>query len=582
MDRSYLDTLKSKLILSEVLAPFVDLRHKGGMLWGCCPFHEEKTPSFKVNNTLGSYYCFGCHKHGDAVSFLMEKQGLPFFEAVTQLAEKAGLPPPSHLEKKPLSCEHTHLYEPLQRAARLYCETFLGDEGTAARTYLLKRGFTQSALRNLVRTFGIGSTLPGFVKKMGHYKLSTLHACGLIKAPTQQPTFIKRLMFPLRDHKGRIIGFGGRTWDNSPAKYINSPETPLFSKKNYVYGLYEALQNPTLQKKPIVLVEGYLDVIALQEAGLARAAATLGTAVTSNQLKTLFRTSPQLIMCFDGDAAGQRAALKATLNALPMLTPERRLQFAILPAGEDPQSLIQKNKQTVLEKALIQPQNVAQMLFDNLHAMYQLDDPSARAAAEKTHQQWCATLPSTTLQRAYRDDFRKRLFQMLKGTLPIRHAPLTKPSIKDTAILQEKAILLICLHHPQLIAEHVEQLARLELSPLLDTLRHALLAWINMRDVVFDKHALYAHLQARGMNTLLSTLTVTPQIISLAPFATPQALTEDAAKGLVDLLARFTQSNAMKMQLYDAEQAFASNLEEENWQRLRSLRTLCAPSMAYK
>jgi len=464
------------------------------------------------------------------------------------------------------------LYQPLTQAARLYCEALLGPAGKPARAYLAQRGFTGPQVRTLLKTFGVGCTLPGFLHKMKQVAADTLEVCGLtVTKPSGdvRPYFIDRLMFPLRDGQGRTRGFGARTLGKSRVKYLNSPDTPLFSKQDYLYGLFEARKNRALATKPLVLVEGYFDVIALQLAGVARGVASLGTAVTEGHIRKLFGISSRALVCFDGDEAGHRATLGLAVSALPYITAQRTLGFVRLPHGEDPHSLVQKGRLGELQQALGTPVSLEQTVFEALCAAHPLETPAGRTLARRTLDTWTKQIPEADLRRSYQQALRDRLWRRLKGEATpssVTRAP------SDARAMQEKAFLATCLHHPELAHTHAEVLAALELSPLLEALRQGLLAWIASEEVVQEQQALRQRLVEQGLASPLEALEHTPTLFDLAPFALRDASLEEAQRGLVDLIRCFEHNELAGQELKEAEAHFAETLHEKDWVRLKHLR----------
>lgn len=349
-----LDDIRNRLTLSDIVGRRVSYdRRKSqpqkGDFWGCCPFHNEKTPSFHVDDRKGIYHCFGCGATGDHFRFLTEKEGLSFPEAVERLADEAGVilpkldPQMIHEEKRRAS-----LYDVLAMAQQFFVEQLQGSEAAAARGYLKSRGLTLETQRR----FGIGfaprerSALKQYLAAKGvdHDQMAE---AGLIVSgpdiPVSYDKFRDRIMFPILDLRERVIAFGGRAMaPDNPAKYMNSPETPLFSKRTVLYNAAHA-RKAAHERGRIIVVEGYMDVIALAQAGIEEAVAPLGTALTGEQLQLLWKNADEPILCFDGDEAGLRAANRSVDTALPMLAPGKSICFAFLPKGKDPDDLIRES-----------------------------------------------------------------------------------------------------------------------------------------------------------------------------------------------------------------------------------------------
>lgn len=338
----FIDELLSRIDVAEVVGERVQLRRSGSNHSGLCPFHGEKTPSFTVSTEKQFYHCFGCGAHGTAIRFLMEYDRLDFREAVAQLAAMAGMEIPESARDSAPPPEQESLYSTLQQAAEAYRQ-WLRDHPQADRAvaYLRERGLSGE----IAKQYGIGFAPPGWRNLLDKLSDRTaLNRAGLIvekEADRVYDRFRDRIIFPIRDRRGRTIAFGGRVLDQGEPKYLNSPESPVFQKGQELYGLYEVLQ---ADRRPpdILVVEGYMDVVALAQHGVPRAVATLGTATSTRQVERLFQITGDVVFCFDGDKAGRRAAGRAMENALPAMRQGRQIRFLFLPEGEDPDSLIRQ------------------------------------------------------------------------------------------------------------------------------------------------------------------------------------------------------------------------------------------------
>ncbi len=343
--QTFINDLLARTDIVDLIDSRVPLKKAGRNFQARCPFHEEKTPSFSVAPDKQFYYCFGCQASGTALTFLMEFDRLEFVEAVETLARMAGVEVPREGDRGGPREDHSRLYEALARAEKLYCRALKGAE--TAVSYLKDRGLTGIVARD----FAIGYAPDGwqtisdaFQGEKG-FSEKDLLAAGLLTKNDRgrvYDRFRDRIMFPIRDTRGRVIGFGGRVMGAADGpKYLNSPETPVFHKGRELYGLYEA-RNALRRIEQLIVVEGYMDVVALSQAGVANVVASLGTSATTDHFHKLYRYCEEVVCCFDGDAAGRRAAWKALENALGTLTDGRQLKFMFLPDGEDPDSLIRK------------------------------------------------------------------------------------------------------------------------------------------------------------------------------------------------------------------------------------------------
>lgn len=339
--REFIHDLLARVDIVDLIDARIPLKRVGQNFTCRCPFHNEKSPSFNVSRDKQFYHCFGCGAHGNAISFLIEYDRLTFVEAVRSLAESMGMPIPTDPSWNSVKTQDepvADLYDVQDRAARFYQHQLKAHPAAGrAIEYLKRRGVTGE----LARRFRLGYAPPGWRNLPMELPIPLMQKAGLVIAKDNRSydRFRDRIMFPIRDRRGRVVGFGGRVMGDETPKYLNSPETPVFKKHKEVYGLYELLK---AQAKPrrIIVVEGYMDVIALAQHGIPHAVATLGTATSSEHVDLLFRYTNELVLCFDGDTAGQNAAWKALEASLPSLREGRSLKFLGLPEGHDPDSLV--------------------------------------------------------------------------------------------------------------------------------------------------------------------------------------------------------------------------------------------------
>src|SRR3982750_1094460 len=369
LSTAFLDELRARTVLSSIIAPSVKLIRAGREWKACCPFHNEKTPSFTVNDDKGFYHCFGCGAHGDAIRFLTDQRGLPFMDAVKELAAKAGLDVPAPDPKaKERADRASSLTDVMGEVAKWYAEQLQGLGGA-----------------------------PGGNKLIGTGRLIQPEESG--KEPYDR--FRGRLMFPVRDARGRVIAFGGRILGDGEPKYLNSPDTPLFDKGRTLYNIDRASPASRAAKR-LIVVEGYMDVIGLDRAGISEVVAPNGTAVTEAQLERMWRLDPSPILCFDGDSSGRRAAIRAGLRALPFITPERTLRFVELPAGQDPDDVVNSGGREALEALLAEPEPLDARLWRHEVEAAPLTTPEARAGLRQRLIDHAPTIGDPSVRRLYR------------------------------------------------------------------------------------------------------------------------------------------------------------------------------------
>jgi DNA primase len=374
---SFVQELLERIEIVDIIERHVQLKRSGREFQACCPFHEEKTPSFTVSPQKQFYHCFGCGAHGSAIGFLMNYEGLEFVDAVEDLAKMAGLKVPREASRQ--ARPSSGLYELLAEAARWYQQLLRANQD--AIDYLKGRGLTGE----VVKEFGIGyspSEWDGLIRKLGSddTRLKLLQRTGMLSQGKsgQYDKFRGRIMFPIHDRRGRVIGFGGRAMGDDGPKYLNSPETELFHKGRELYGLYMARKGQGRMDR-IIVVEGYMDVVALAQYGIQGTVATLGTATTGDQSELLFRAADEVVFCFDGDRAGRKAAWRALESVLPRLREGRQARFLFLPDGEDPDSMVRSVGKEAFEKLVEQAQPLSGFFFDHFIAMVDMESIDGRA-----------------------------------------------------------------------------------------------------------------------------------------------------------------------------------------------------------
>ena len=414
----FLEELRARLPVSEVVGRRVKLKRAGREWKGLSPFQQEKTPSFTVNDQKGFYHDFSTQKHGDIVSFVMETEGVSFIEAVERLASMAGLPLPAVTPDAARQEQRRRtLYDVMDAAAKFFADNLATRVGAKARGYLADRGI--DAPTQLKFKMGYASAERFALKEhLGKQGISVedMVETGLLiggeDIPLPYDRFRDRVMFPITDFRGRIIAFGGRALDkDAPAKYLNSPETPLFHKGDNLYNIATARQ-AAHDGAPIVAVEGYVDVIAMVGVGYTGTVAPLGTALTENQLALLWKMSDEPILCFDGDKAGQRAAWRAAELALPQLKPGKSLRFAMLPEGQDPDDLARSGGRAAIEEVIGAARPLADIVGAHEVEGGSFGTPERRAALEARIGEIAGVIRDETVRKYYRQDLVQRLQRM--------------------------------------------------------------------------------------------------------------------------------------------------------------------------
>jgi len=622
----FLDELRARLPVSEVVGRRVKLRKQGREFIGLSPFNKEKSPSFTVNDQKGFFHDFSSGKHGDIFGFVMETEGVAFPEAVERLAQMAGvaLPKVSH-EDQARDARRKTLHDVMELAAKFFEATLASRAGAKARGYLADRGLDSGTQLK----FRLGyATNERFALKehLGSHSIPVedMVEAGLLVTGDDIPLpfdrFRDRVMFPITDLRGRTIAFGGRALEkDAQAKYLNSPETPLFHKGATLYNIAAARQ-AAHDGAPIIAVEGYVDVIAMVTAGFPATVAPLGTALTEDQLALLWKMADEPVLCFDGDNAGLRAAYRAVDLAMPRLKPGKSLKFALLPQGQDPDDLVRSGGREAVADVIGAARPLAAMLWTRETEGHSFDTPERRAALEARINEVTSGIADDSVRKYYRQDFNARLSQFFAPAQAPRREqrprgqdwrnqdwrerggsdwqrrpgafPRPAPGGKSlpyvvvsqqlaaspvhrghrTAVpLREALILQAALNYPWLLHDHLEELASLEFrhadaerlkGALVDIAAHAATA---------DAEAVKAELAARNLTEVMDRIgaSITTQSVW---GARPDAAPEDVLVTWQQLVALHRQWHSLTKELKDAEQALGQDNSEGNYLRLRDVK----------
>src|SRR6516164_5513868 len=486
----FLDELRNRIWLSGLIGRRVKLDRRGREYAGLCPFHHEKTPSFYVVEDKSFFHCFGCGAHGDVIGFVMRADNLDFIEAIEKLAGEAGLAVPRATpQERERAQQQKTLLGALEAAAAFYEARLASPAGARARNYLDERGLDAETIRHFRLGWAPDERQALRRSLSADFSESLLIEAGLLRRPSSAAAdepldyFRSRVMFPIGDRTSRVIAFGGRMIGDGQPKYLNSPESTLFEKGRVLYG-WAAARAGLARESPsagpgVIVTEGYMDVIALHRAGFPTAVAPLGTALTELQLQELWRLTAEPVLCFDGDAAGQRAAARAMRRALPLLRPGLSLLFATLPPGDDPDSMIRQAGRGAFEQILAAAQPLSTMLWESELGGSRLDTPERRAALERRLMDNVAVIADRSVQAQYRRFIRDRLFDVGRGTRAgtqraarprvnfVRDGP--EPPPRSGGRMQRENLFRMLLHLPCLIDEVAEEFAALEMpEPELD------------------------------------------------------------------------------------------------------------------
>jgi DNA primase len=595
----FLDELRTRVSLSSVVGrkvtwdPRKSNQGKGDM-WAPCPFHQEKSASFHVDDRKGFYYCFGCHAKGDAVTFIKESENLGFMEAVEVLAREAGMPMPARDPRAAqVADRRSQLIEVMEEAVKWFRLQLRTSAAADARAYLTKRGLSVEAQDRWEIGFA-PDTRQGLYQALRQKGVADdlIVASGVCAKPDADSSFggtapydrfRGRIIFPIRDGRGRAISLGGRAMDpNARAKYLNGPETELFDKGRNLYN-HAPAREASGKGAPLVVAEGYMDVIALAEAGFKAAVAPLGTAVTEDQLRLMWRISDEPIIALDGDTAGIRAALRVIDLALPLLEAGKGLRFAVMPAGMDPDDLIKSKGASAMQAVLDDAQPMVKLLWQRETEGRVFDSPERKAALDKVLRTQLMRITDPSIRSHYGEDIKQLRWELfgqrakpfqpqqqrprqpfVKGQRPIEGPVVPTAATKGSAlatgtgqvaeVLREAVILATLIAHPDLIAKFESALERLDLiEPAHDELRGLIL-----------RHATAPDLQDQIQNAApdgLEELLTRPHVQS-APCVRNRTDKEMATLCLAEEFAKLTAHRGARREIEDAVEDLDSLADE--------------------
>lgn len=588
------------MTLSGVISRTTRLTKAGREFKACCPFHNEKSPSFTVNDEKGFYHCFGCGAHGDVIRWMTDQRGLSFMDAVKELAVEAGMELPALDPRAARQAEQRQsLHDVMAAAQAFFVSSLASDQGGAARRYLASRGFPDAIVRN----FGFGfapDSRTALKEALSQFPDAMLVEAGLrIAVDDKEPydRFRNRLMLPIEDARGRVIAFGGRILDAAKTdapKYLNSPDTPLFDKGRTVYNLHRAAP-ASRQSGRVVVVEGYMDVVALAAAGICEAVAPLGTALTEHQIERLWRLVECPVLCFDGDAAGKRAAMRAVSRALPLLRPGHSLRITTLPQGMDPDDVVKRDGPQAMETLLGEARALVEVLWEAERDALPLATPEDKAGLKARLMAHVETIQHPDIKALYRRDLLER-FDALAFARRERPAfsrstfqsgargrggfgkPVPPPlAPEETARLQRygqgdtllAAVIAGFLRHPKELSGHAETLARLQtadprMAALLDLL-------LELADQASGDSEM---LESGRLATILEDRRLRPP--SASDYSGMRfgflGSADDASLELAEALALLVERPAIEAALAEATRRFETELSDEAFAEQQRLR----------
>ncbi len=578
----FLDELRARTTLSTLIGRTIKIQKAGREYKACCPFHNEKTPSFTINDEKGFYHCFGCSAHGDAIRWMTDQRGLGFMDAVKELAAEAQMevpaPDPHAAERQE---QRATLHDVMAAAQDWFVAQFNGIEGAAAREYLKNRGITEKTFREF--GFGFAPDSRGKLKDaLSTHGVDRLVEAGLlIKIDDKKPydRFRGRLMIPIRDPRGRVIAFGGRILGDGEPKYLNSPDTPLFDKGRTLYNLDKA--SPASRKTGrILVVEGYMDVIALAQAGFEDVVAPLGTALTEHQIERIWKMVEKPVLCFDGDSAGQKAATRAAHRVLPLLRPAHSLKFATLPFGSDPDDFVHSNGAEAFEAVIRRSESLDARLWKNERARIGPNPgPDDRSELRARLDNIAKEIADSQISREYAQTFRDGFFsefsigaQRLKNLEKIVNDAYENPGNGQKYLLH-RAVLLGLTRYPSCIKSAFEQISQLPLedeylSKWRDLLVDIAIETPNLNEDIIEKMLLdrgLSHITKRDLQTDLAFSFYHRHADETVPIS-----------DLLFVIERINYVFEMSQTLARAEQTLNSDFTQETYDEKRRLEDIVA------
>ena len=542
LPQQFMDELRRRVSLSSVVGKRVKLISRGNRMIGLCPFHQEKTPSFHVRDEDGYYHCFGCGVSGDAISFLREQESMSFIDAIHHLAEMAGMTVPEQQKLSPEEREQRNsMAQMLEDAARFFEQALHKDTAIHAKSYLEKRQVSLASQTRYRIGYAPASGLLPFLEELG-YKPEDIIAAGLVRRSTRDQSlydnFRNRLMFPIRNPRGEVIAFGGRALgEDQEPKYLNSADSPMFHKKLVLYGLKEARER-IKDGLPVIVSEGYMDAIAIDQYQVAGAVAPLGTALTEEQMMLIWKSTDAPYLCFDGDAAGQRAAARTLLRLLPILEPGKTVRVMRLPKGKDPDDLLKAGGGDALRQIMEASDSFADSLWHTTSMDFDLSKAEQKAKFWQVMRDHIRQINNPAMRDSLGDDIRARISAMRGQSQPNLNGGkiIGKRHAQSTENLRPSIIMAILLHQPELIHDVHEDLVRLDIKDrlakkMLNIIAESVTITNHLDESTFRHHLMLAGIKEEDLTSLMD------KIKTRIRYDPSQLSLEDAKARLTELIS---------------------------------------------
>ncbi len=582
--KDHLDSIRDRLPISVVIAPYVALKKRGRVLIGLCPFHNEKGPSFNVNDEKGFYHCFGCGVHGDHFSFLVEKANMSFMDSVESLTKQAGLAMPK-LDRDgdhPTNDENKDAREVLYNINEIACQYFeeqlRATDHQQIRDYLKNRGMSGQVAAKFRLGYAPARGLVPVLKQRGFSDDDCVTSGLLIRSEDGRvyERFRDRVMFPIQDSRGRVVAFGGRITTSGEPKYLNSPETPLFHKGRQLYAHNMAVST-VRSGQQFVVVEGYMDVIALFQAGITVAVAPMGTALTPEQIILMWRTCKNPVLCFDGDSAGRKAAQRSAMVALEILKPGFTIEFSFMVAGEDPDSFLKKNSSTDMRDLLRHTTSLTDVLWQVFMDGRDLKKPEDKAKARQDLVQLSYKINDPEVRHFYLQDLNGKLqramAQNFKGSMQSQKVLIhqgVRPDMMKKIVDGQKILLATLVNHPTLLEEVAEQLMSLDIVD--EKLTH-------VRNFLLDISAQDNHkynniaqtMRENGLDDFVDHI-MTQDLYMKARFAHTSSEIDQARSGWQEIWRFLERNSQLKNAADEVSLELKTEMNQRSWQNLQSVK----------
>ena len=563
-----LDNIKAKIPISSELEKKTKIIKKGKDLWCCCPFHNEKTPSCKINDDLGNFYCFGCGAKGDIFTVYQDLFNYTFLDAVKELSERAGIK--INFENDSYTKQDNNIFKILEMATKWF-ESNLSSGNSECNKYLEKRQLSMET----VKSFRLGYSLSKNETLYQHLKDLSFHDEEILKSNVVKKDinnkfrdfFYKRLIFPITNIQGNVVGFGGRVLDNSNPKYINSPESNHFKKRNMLYNLNLA-KNVARQKKNLLICEGYMDVISLYQNNIKSVVAPLGTSFTEDQLNLAWRYSNKPTIMFDGDEAGRRASYKAAVMSLPFLIPNKSLQFISLPNNTDPDTYLSNHKITKLIDLLKNPINLVSYIFNTSSGGLSLNNADQKISYDKYLDDLIENIKDKKIQYFYKSEFKSMFFNKLRGSSGKNKVQITPKKITSLKRKQIYSFIASAINHPKVRSQIVEIIL---ISIDMDENERNILNYLNNSDMkLIELNDILAQFSPQ-IRVFLDTYILKDDIYQLFPYSNPKY---DSDLSLVEIKQSTNNLNTRLSNLKKINKSlitFQKNNTSLNWEELQKI-----------